>query len=433
MTRPCPIALTGLTPTEQVLLEGALFQSASSQLPGAVLEKDLSRALLIIANADDALAVRVLRARLPAARVLLVGASDQGTGWPVVSRPLRLHAVLEAVRRSLAPVLERREHPPEPTIDTRTRSGGWLRRLTGDGPGFLATQPFMAKGGNDHDDFEQTHQYELTAAQRSHETTQPVSAFRVDATQPMSVGRFEATQAFVVPPGDKTPATYDAEADFASTEQIEREIPSVLPSNWESEVAEWETELATRAGRVGANPAPSISASSDIHPTTRSNDLLRGFAPTDAQPLEPAQAAKAGVARPVEAAAGPDSAGRVLVVGAPGPATGGLLKTLRSAGFTADFADNAALTLQSVSAQAYRVVFLIEVTLGESAITLCRAIRARPGVPRPAPRIVIVAAHRSLLSRIRASFAGSNAWMTIPLDRAALVKYIRQTAAQPTR
>ncbi len=430
MTRPCPIALTGLTPTEQVLLEGALFQSASNQLPGAVLEKDLTRALLIIANADDALAVRVLRARLPAARVLLVGASDQGTGWPVVSRPLRLHAVLEAVRRALAPVLERREHPPEPDAETRARPGGWLRRLTGDSPGFLATQPFMSKDGSDHDDFEQTHQHEPTAAQRSYEATQPVSAFRAGATQPLSAGRFEATQAFAARPGKKATAAYDAEPDFASTEQIEREIPSVLPSNWENEVAEWEAELATRAGRVGANPA---SASNDIHPTTRSNDLLRGFAPTDALPLEPAQVAKAGVARPVDGTAGPDSAGRVLVVGAPGPATGGLLTTLRSAGFTADFADNAALALQSVGAQAYRVVFLIEVTLGEGAITLCRAIRARPGVPRPAPRIAIVAAHRSLLSRIRASFAGSSAWMTIPLDRAALVKYIRQVAAHPVR
>ena len=79
MPRPCPIALTGLTPTEQVLLEGALFQSAGNQLPGAVLEKNLERALLIIANADDADGVRALRARLPGARVLLVGTSDQGT------------------------------------------------------------------------------------------------------------------------------------------------------------------------------------------------------------------------------------------------------------------------------------------------------------------------------------------------------------------
>ena len=53
MPRPCPIALTALTPTEQVLLEGALFQSAGNQLPGAVLTRDLSQALLIIANADE--------------------------------------------------------------------------------------------------------------------------------------------------------------------------------------------------------------------------------------------------------------------------------------------------------------------------------------------------------------------------------------------
>ena len=424
MPRPCPIALTGLTPTEQVLLEGALFQSAGNQLPGAVLEKNLERALLIIANADDADGVRALRARLPGARVLLVGTSDQGTGWPVVPRPLRLHAVLEAARRSLAPVLEQRDHPPETDGGPSTRPNGWFRRFKGEGLGFMATQPFTARDSQGHEDFEQTQQHEPRAPLpvRSFEATQPIAAMRAAGAAPAPAGRFETISAR----GASRP-------DFEATQQIEREMPSVLPSNWENEVAEWEAELTARTTRVAKEPALPHA------------EQARSFAPTDAQPLESAspEFRMKGASPPssngtsgtnhLETVTTQGSSWRVLVVGAPGPATGGLVKTLRSAGFVADFADSAELALRSALTQAYQVVFLIEVSLGDSAIAMCRHIRTQPGLLHPGGRIAIVASHRSLMSRIRASFAGCDAWMTIPLDRTALVKYIQQTVTRTQR
>ncbi|MBE2262521.1 MAG: hypothetical protein IAE92_07255 [Burkholderiaceae bacterium] len=442
MPRPCPIALTGLTPTEQVLLEGALFQSAGNQLPGAVLTRDLSKALLIIANADNADAVRALRTALPAARVLLVGASDQGTGWPVVPRPLRLHAVLEAARRALSPVLERPEPEPEPETKgdgAPLRGGGWLRRLTGgsEGPGFMATQPFMAKDLSPPPDFEETRQHAPPAAPQLHEATQPMRA--IPAAPPSEAARkgFESTVAFS--------ARAPAQPDFESTIQTDREAPSVLPSDWENEVAEWEAELAARVNRAAARNAPDAPEAS----VASADTLPQPLATDDRRPL-PAGAAAAddGIARvavgerpstrdrdrlaPLPAASD-DPPCRVLVVGAPGQATGGLIKTLQSARFQADFAASAANAMDALRARPYQVVFLIEISLGEGAIALCRAIRARPGPTQPGPRIAIVAGHRRLLSRIRASFAGCNAWMTIPLDREALVRYIGQTTVRTVR
>ncbi len=102
MSRSCAIALTGLSPTEQVLLEGALFPLTGSPIPGAYLERDLAQAHLVIAGADDAAAVSALKARALPGQVLFLGNSDMGTGWPVVARPLRLHAVTAAARRMLA-------------------------------------------------------------------------------------------------------------------------------------------------------------------------------------------------------------------------------------------------------------------------------------------------------------------------------------------
>ena len=220
MSRSCSIALTGLSPTERVLIEGALFPPSGSPIPGVFLEHDLAQAQLIIASADDSAAVAALKARDLPARVLLLGSSDRGTGWPVVLRPLRLHAVLEAIRRLLGPSAGApvREVEPKPASAVR----GWAQRF-GSGPaGFADTQPFLPQDLNGADDFGVTRQLDS-----------PAEDFGV--TRQLETAR--STAGFPTLPRGLPGTDKDA---FQSTQQFSHSVPSVAPSDWESEVADWE-------------------------------------------------------------------------------------------------------------------------------------------------------------------------------------------------
>lgn len=350
MSRPIPVALSGLSATEQVLLEGALFSPGSVQLPGAVLVRDLAQAELIIANASDLAAVRALQERALAARVLLLGRSDAGTGWPVVQRPLRLHAVLEAARRLLAPSGESSRLDQLPT-------------------GFAATVPFMVQPEPGEDGFEATCQF--------------------DATQPLS--SVPTRGAVVAPP-----------------RRVNHEVPSVVPSDWEEEQAEWKREVAGRSRSVTPQAVVAAAAASDV--------------PVAASPARPVPAQLTGKS------AAPVGAEHILVVGLPGTAVSGLLKTLQSSGFAVDVAADRTAVFTQLLQRSYRFVFLIEFSLGTQTIELCSGIRKSSGLSGPALRLVIVASHRGVLSRLRAWLAGCNAWMAIPLDRKKLLHYLRSAA-----
>lgn len=378
MLRQRPIALVGLSATEQILLEGALFQPGSNQLPGASQVHDPAHAALVIANADDGVSIRTLQSLDLSGQVLLIGASDAGTGWPLVSRPLRLHAVLEAARRALAPPPSVEAGRKEPL-----RIGNWLRRAPDAPAGFAATQPFADAA--DLAGFE-VKQQRGTATRPS----QP------DATPP--VGMPEAGDAAAVPPPEPVSAGPSVEAPtlpadapddgdvLTAMPPFAGGVPSVAPSGWEQEQAEWEAQSGQAVDPGLQAPASDVSA-----------------------------------APPADRA----STDRILVVGPHGVATEGLRRTLKSGGFTADFASSEDAMFQQLAQQPYGFVFLIEVSLGPRAIQLCDAIRNRPNASRESLRIVIVASHRGLFSRIRAWFAGCSAWMAIPLKKTTLLQYLQ--------
>jgi hypothetical protein len=404
MSRSCSIALTGLSPTERVLIEGALFPPSGSPIPGVFLEHDLAQAQLIIASADDSAAVAALKARDLPARVLLLGSSDRGTGWPVVLRPLRLHAVLEAIRRLLGPSAGApvREVEPKPASAVR----GWAQRF-GSGPaGFADTQPFLPQDLNGADDFGVTRQLDSPAedfgATRQLETAHSTAGFPT-----LSPGL----------PGTGTDKDKDKDA-FQSTQQFSHSVPSVAPSDWESEVADWERAQTVK------------TASARPH-----NPVEPGDAAVPVQPDPPPPRTGAEASSPPEpgakaAVAAPDATeDRILVVGLPGNAANGLIKTLRHSGFTVDFAEGAQAALDLMGQRPFRFVILIEVSLGPQAIPLCRTLQGARGLSPADMRVLIVASHRGLLSRIRAQFAGCSAWLTIPLKQAALIQYLRRNGS----
>ena len=65
---------------------------------------------------------------------------------------------------------------------------------------------------------------------------------------------------------------------------------------------------------------------------------------------------------------------------------------------------------------------------GEVARQAEQLVDLQAGVPADL-RVLIVASHRGLLSRIRAQFAGCSAWLTIPLKQAALIQYLQRNGS----
>lgn len=363
MSRSCAIALAGLPPIERSLIEGALAQTASVLIPGAFIEADPARADLIIANADDVGTLNDIRSRMPEARVVLLGSSDQGTGWPLVSRPLRLSALIEAARRQLA-------EPAGDTADAEPveRENGWLRRFGKQPRTFADTQPFPP----DADD---------AFAQIRQSAPQHPTSKQPTPKQPVS------------PPPEPVPMV----DDFQPTRQFSHSVPSVTPSDWESEVAEWEQARPDRA----TAPTPVVPQSAEAPPAPDPDPPIEAPADTMPEPLPEPE--------------------RILLVGLPGPAPQGLTRLLEAEGFAVDFATSPQAMTERLARQAYQTVVLIEVSLGAQAIHLCRHVQRHPGRSSADLRLVIVASHNGLISRLRAWFAGCHAWLPIPLNPSRLL------------
>lgn len=357
MSRSCAIALVGLSPTEQVLLEGALFPLTGSPIPGAYLERDLAQAHLVIAGADDAAAVSALKARALPGQVLLLGNSDMGTGWPLVARPLRLHAVTAEARRVLA-LPHRRVDVAHEARPAAHLAGG--DRHAGAPSGFEATRPVGLLDVGDTPDFE--------------------------STRPHGAG---------VEPGKSVSARREVEAEIQASRPGDDSLPSVVPSDWEAEVAVWEDLRASHA--TGADPQLGAAAPEG----------------TD-HPGGPASL---------------ESSRRILMVGLPGTAANELMKTLGAAGFETDLAEGREAAFRFLAQRHYGFVFVIEVSLGPAAIPMCQSIHAARAAAPPAMHLVIVASHNKWLPRLRARLAGCEAWMPIPLKQAALVQFLKQHAS----
>jgi two-component system, cell cycle response regulator len=102
MSNPHKIALVGFSSFERATFE-SFFRLAARRPPGYVLVAEASDANLAVVNADDPATLRAAMAQKPCAHVMLIGASDGGSGWALQRRPLNLMKVLTNVESLLAP------------------------------------------------------------------------------------------------------------------------------------------------------------------------------------------------------------------------------------------------------------------------------------------------------------------------------------------
>jgi len=106
------VALVGFAQAESATFE-SFFRLAARRPPAYQVQDEVMDAQILIVNSDNAQALHLVRyAELPG-KVLLVGHSDGGTGWPLQRKPVKLVSVLAALdaitgaqRASPAPVPE---------------------------------------------------------------------------------------------------------------------------------------------------------------------------------------------------------------------------------------------------------------------------------------------------------------------------------------
>jgi len=120
------VALVGFSQAESSTFESFL-RLAARRPPGYHVQDEVMDAQILVVNADNAQALHLVRyADLPG-KVLLVGNSDGGTGWPLQRKPVRLVSVLAA----LDGIVGVTAAPPP----AKKRSGN---------SGFHATEPYQA-------------------------------------------------------------------------------------------------------------------------------------------------------------------------------------------------------------------------------------------------------------------------------------------------
>ena len=90
------VALVGFTQAESATFE-SFFRMAARRPPSYTVQDEVMDAQILIVNADNTQALHLVRyAELPG-KILLVGQSDGGTGWPLQLKPVKLVSVLNAL------------------------------------------------------------------------------------------------------------------------------------------------------------------------------------------------------------------------------------------------------------------------------------------------------------------------------------------------
>ena len=396
MSMPQPLALVGFPPNELSAFN-ALFRLAARSGPGYVMVEHAQQAHVVVANADDVDAVRRLWSAQPSARVLLIGQSDAGTGWPVQPRPIQLLAVLEAVRALGVPATPQDSRPAgfastvpfEPsTRPAAAYAGESLPDLTSDlRPAFAATEPFAPL------------EMPRTAA------APDSSGFQ--ATQPYVPG--DELLAFPAAPIHAGPAPADAidPASIALWREARRVTSPAFP-------------VAAAPPPVPATPvalAPVVAPVAAPAPPVPARDEVRQHAADRVGPAASAVSA-------------PPWGDDVLVIDEGDLSRRTLERHLHQHGFRADLVRSGAEAMRQLATRSYRLVFVNEPVADMSVFRACRTVRRQKNANGTRPAVLLVLSNRSgWWDRLRARLAGCDACLVRPFDEAVLGGVMARFAA----
>ena len=377
------VALVGFTQAESATFE-SFFRMAARRPPSYTVQDEVMDAQILIVNADNTQALHLVRyAELPG-KILLVGQSDGGTGWPLQLKPVKLVSVLNAldVIVGMRPAAVAR-----PTPASR----------------FAATQPFQGS--------------QLQG---------------LDASMRLASGRLAAPDH--LPP---VASSMGADRGFSATlppEEDPRESRPMAPAVSMRKRRSADTEFpATRPMEHGEErtmaakvpPPPQRTAA----PNNRQGTMrLTDFGGLDDLPSPPApRATRAPRSRiSTDKTTVPDVARGDMLLVAESLVEGRiLLKRFKRYGLTIDWSREASQALVMLKANPYRLVVIDRLKGDPDANQICRSAKQAKG-PKGAPVVIMFAPTAGSMDRMKAGLAGSDAYLSRSVSESDLYKVLAQ-------
>ena len=367
------VALVGFSQQDASTLESFLHQAARNRL-GYRVQDEVMDAQILIVNADNPQALHLVRhAELPA-RVMLIGKTDGGTGWPLQRKPVKLAAVLAE-----------------------------LDRIAG-----IQTAP---------------------AADNAHpidNSHRPPSA----APQPFRESRFPATEYAV--PVSRPPMTPAASPRRRSRDS---EFPPTRPMrHTEPTPSRPSMAAAALANPIPMPPLPARRVGPMSAAVHRPGVMgITGFGDLEDQPLPPdrdvpsrrsSDSLPSLAQQPASDAREPPR-GEVLLVAESLVEGRNLLKRFKRYGLTVDWSREAEQARVMLSAHPYRLVVIDRLSSQPDVFQVCRtAKQKKPG--ERAPVVVVFAAIAGSMDRMKAGLAGCDAYLSRSVSEADLYKLLAQ-------
>lgn len=372
------VALVGFTQAESATFE-SFFRMAARRPPSYTVQDEVMDAQILIVNADNTQALHLVRyAELPG-RVLLVGQSDAGTGWPLQLKPVKLVSVLNALDvivgvRASAPAAK----PAQ-------------------GQGFMATQPFQSS--------------QLQG---------------LDASMRLASGRLAAPDH--LPP---VAARSGADRGFSATQPPEEEPRPMAPAVGARRRRSTDTEFPpTRPMERDELRALQVPARRPVPSSREGTMRLTDFGGLDDLPSPPMPAPKSTRSPRSrisnDKTAVPEVARGDMLLVAESLVEGRiLLKRFKRYGLVVDWSREAAQALVMLKANPYRLVVIDRLKGEPDANQICRSAKQAKG-PKGAPVVIMFAPTAGSMDRMKAGLAGSDAYLSRSVSEGDLYKVLAQ-------
>ena len=375
------VALVGFTQAESATFE-SFFRMAARRPPSYTVQDEVMDAQILIVNADNTQALHLVRyAELPG-KILLVGQSDGGTGWPLQLKPVKLVSVLNALDAIVG------VRPSAPAQPTPAASG------------FAATQPFQGSQLQGLDASMRLASGRLAAPDHLPPVASSMGADR----------GFSAT----LPPEDEPPRPMAPAVNLRRRRSADTEFPATRPMERGEERA------------LAAMPPPPQRAAA---PNNRQGTMrLTDFGGLDDLPSPPSpRATRAPRSRiSTDKTAVPDvSRGDMLLVAESLVEGRILLKRFKRYGLTIDWSREAAQALVMLKANPYRLVVIDRLKGDPDANQICRSAKQAKG-PKGAPVVIMFAPTAGSMDRMKAGLAGSDAYLSRSVSESDLYKVLAQ-------
>jgi CheY-like chemotaxis protein len=404
------VALVGFAQHESATFE-SFFRLAARRPPAYRVQEEVLDAQLLLVNADNAQAVALVRDATLPGRVLLIGAHDAGTGWPVERKPVRLVSLLGSLDALVG-------------LRTARAAAATAAPLS---PAVAATEAFKAS--------------QLHGLQAS---------MRLASGKPQPIAP--------LPPSARA-RRRSPETEFPPTRPMTREEALAMIARAAGMVVEPDASVnagqdaaqATPAGHP-ATPRPSVALSparpseapapAHVSPTTTTATARAGtvniplHGATDFADLEdllnvapPAPRARSSRLpsrlRQGDAAVPEVARGDALLVGQSLVEGRILLKRFRKYELSMDWCREPAQVQAMLKAHPYRLVVIDRLSGEPDAFQVCRWAKQAKG-PKGAATVILFAPSAGSMERMKAGLAGADAYLSRSVSEADLYKVLAQ-------